>query len=103
LLDATQCGIFYGMRTTIDRAGRVVVPKVLRRVARLKPGTELEIRVVEGRIEMQPLPAKVKLVRRGGLLVAIPSGGVERLKAADVEAVTQALRERRAGSEHVEE
>jgi AbrB family looped-hinge helix DNA binding protein len=33
----------YGMKTTIDKAGRVVIPAAIRDRAGLKPGTELDV------------------------------------------------------------
>jgi AbrB family looped-hinge helix DNA binding protein len=35
------------MKTTIDRAGRVVIPAIIRQRAGLKAGTELEVLVEE--------------------------------------------------------
>ncbi len=60
------------MKTTIDRAGRLVVPKEIRREARLAPGAPLEVRWRNGRIEIEPAPLPVRLQRRGRLLVALP-------------------------------
>ena len=61
-----------GMRTTIDGAGRLVIPKEIRRESGLKPGMPLEIRYEDGRIEIEPAPLPVKLIRKGWLLVAVP-------------------------------
>lgn len=41
------------MRTVIDSAGRVVVPKAARDELGLTAGTELELRVVDRRIEIE--------------------------------------------------
>jgi AbrB family looped-hinge helix DNA binding protein len=60
------------MKTTIDRAGRLVVPKKIREAAGIVPGSELTIRVADGRIEIEPAPLKVRLVKRGSLTVAVP-------------------------------
>ena len=85
------------MRTTIDRAGRLVVPKALRRAARLLPGSEVEVRLADGgRIEIEPAPAQVRLEKRGGLLVAVLREPGERLTLEDVNALTAELRERGA-------
>lgn len=73
------------MKTTIDAAGRLVIPKEIRREAGLKPGMPLEIRWGEGRIEITPAPLPVKLVRQGRLLVAIPQKDVGPLTAETVE------------------
>jgi AbrB family looped-hinge helix DNA binding protein len=40
------------MRTTIDAAGRLVVPKDLRRELGFAPGAELELEAVDGRLEI---------------------------------------------------
>lgn len=58
------------MRTTIDAAGRVVIPKQLRQAAALEPGQELEIVERDGRIEIQPVSAPMSLVERDGFLAA---------------------------------
>jgi AbrB family looped-hinge helix DNA binding protein len=58
------------MRTTIDAAGRVVIPKQLRHAASLEPGQELEITERDGRIEIEPVSAPVHLVERDGFLAA---------------------------------
>ncbi len=58
------------MRTTIDAAGRVVIPKQLRSAAALEPGQELEIIERDGRIEIEPVSAPMRLVERDGFLAA---------------------------------
>jgi AbrB family looped-hinge helix DNA binding protein len=58
------------MRTTIDAAGRVVIPKQLRHAAALEPGQELEIIERDGRIEIEPVSAPMALVERDGVLAA---------------------------------
>ena len=42
------------MKATIDAAGRLVIPKRIRREAGLESGAELEIRFEDGRIEIEP-------------------------------------------------
>jgi AbrB family looped-hinge helix DNA binding protein len=54
------------MRTTIDKAGRLVIPKELRQEGGLKPGTELEIRWRHGVMEIEQAAIPVKLKKRGG-------------------------------------
>jgi len=82
------------MRTTIDGAGRVVVPKPLRQAIGLQAGSEVEIRVSDGRIEMEPAPLDVRLQRRGGLLVAVPVRPVPPMPTSLVERTTASLRAR---------
>jgi len=86
------------MRITIDAAGRLVIPKGIRQEAGLKPGMDLEIRWREGRIEIEPAPLPVKLVRKGRLLVAVPERDVEPLTAEIVERTREALRRERTSS-----
>ncbi len=80
------------MRTTIDKAGRVVVPKALRRATGLETATEVEIRARGGRIEFEPVPLEVRLERRGDVVVAIPLRPVLVMEAAVVEAARGSLR-----------
>lgn len=80
------------MRVTIDRAGRVVVPKALRDVLGLEGGEELDIAVREGRLELQPVPTVMRLERRGRGLVAVPDHPLPQLDADRVRAVTETVR-----------
>jgi AbrB family looped-hinge helix DNA binding protein len=59
------------MRTTIDAAGRIVVPKALRDELGFAPGTELELDAVDNRLEVT-VPSRVRIAEdeRGVYLVA---------------------------------
>ena len=83
------------MKTTIDSAGRLVIPAEIRRQAGIKPGMALEVRTREGRIEIEPAPLKVKLERRGRLMVAVPRESVSPLDAETVEETRRKLRRER--------
>ena len=86
------------MKTTMDGAGRLVIPKEIRREARLAPGAPLEVRWRDGRVEIEPAPAPVRLQRRGRLLVAVPKEKLPPLAAETVEQTrTRLLDERSAG------
>jgi AbrB family looped-hinge helix DNA binding protein len=79
-------GTMNGMRTTIDSAGRVVIPKDLRVAMNLVGGDEVEITLEGDRIELTPAFRKVKL-RRGphGLLTSdlrLPGIGPEEVREA---------------------
>ena len=80
------------MQTTIDKAGRIVVPKTLRDELGLEGGTRLEIRLREGRLEIEPLVTPMRLVRRGKKLVAITEEPLPVLDAEDVRAVVESQR-----------
>lgn len=85
------------MKTTIDRAGRLVVPKKIREEAGISPGSELTIRVADGRIEIEPVPLQVRLVKRGRLTVAVPRKRVPPLTDAIVGTTLDRLRRRGIG------
>jgi AbrB family looped-hinge helix DNA binding protein len=81
------------MRTSIDAAGRMVIPKPIREAAGLRPGEALEVTYRDGRIEIEPPAADVKLVRKGKLVIAhLP--GAPRLKHEDVNRIIQEVRRR---------
>ena len=80
------------MNSTIDKAGRIVVPKAIRAAARLEPGTEISFRLVSGRVEMEPAPLTVSLERRGHLVVAVPNRKLPVLAESEVEDTIAALR-----------
>jgi AbrB family looped-hinge helix DNA binding protein len=70
------------MRTTIDAAGRLVVPKPLREQLGFAPGTELELRAVEDRLEVA-VPSRVS-VEDGPHGVRFVADTAEHLTAAEV-------------------
>lgn len=84
------------MKTTIDGAGRLVIPKELRRRAGIEPGIPLDIRWHDGRIEIEPAVTPVRLTRQGRFLVAVPRAGLQELTIEAVEETQEALREERA-------
>ena len=83
------------MITTMDRAGRLVIPREIRREAALEPTVPLDVRVRDGVIEIEPQPLAVKLVQEGRLLVATPTIKVPTLRTATVERTRRDLASRR--------
>jgi AbrB family looped-hinge helix DNA binding protein len=81
----------------MDAAGRLVIPSEIRREAAIEPGTPLDVRWRDGVIEIEPQPLKVKLERKGRLLVATPAGRVPRLRTAAVERTRRQIARRRDG------
>jgi AbrB family looped-hinge helix DNA binding protein len=72
------------MRTTIDAAGRIVVPKALRDALALSGGETLELTVRDGRLEAEPVPTPMRLERRPGGAAAVPDGDLPPLTAEEV-------------------
>lgn len=64
------------MRTTIDGAGRIVIPKAVRDEAGIRGGAEVDVEFRDGRIEIEPTTAEKQLVvaEEGG---AVIRAGVE--------------------------
>jgi AbrB family looped-hinge helix DNA binding protein len=90
-------GILNGMKSTMDSAGRLVIPKDIRTEAGIRPGMPLEVRVREGRIEIEPAPLSVRLQKRGRFLVAVPEESVPALTSETVEQTRDKLKLEREG------
>lgn len=54
------------MKTTIDSAGRIVVPKRLRDAIGLAPGSAIEIEERDGDLVLRPVGPVTRIVRRRG-------------------------------------
>jgi AbrB family looped-hinge helix DNA binding protein len=80
------------MRTTIDKAGRIVVPKAMRDELGLNGGTEVEISLVDGHIEIDVIPTPVRLERRDGRLVAVADREMPPLTAEMVRETLEKIR-----------
>lgn len=82
------------MITTMDRAGRLVIPSEIRREAALEPGTPLDVRWHDGRIEIEQQALPVKLEREGPLLVAKSAVKAPPLRTETVERIRRQVRAR---------
>jgi len=80
------------MKTTIDAAGRIVVPKPLRQALDLKPGQALEIRAGDGRLEIEIAATAMALRKRGKSVVAVPETDLPTLTAAEVRDTLERIR-----------
>ena len=78
------------MKTTIDAAGRIVVPKSLRLALGLKAGQSLEMRAGDGRLEIEIAATPMQLKRRGKGVVAVPDTDTD-LPALTAEQVRDTL------------
>jgi AbrB family looped-hinge helix DNA binding protein len=82
--------------TTVDSAGRLVIPKDVRRAAALEPGAAVDVRWRDGVIEVEPQPLAVTFERKGHLLVARPAKKVPALRALTVERTREDVAVRRS-------
>jgi AbrB family looped-hinge helix DNA binding protein len=60
------------MKTTIDAAGRIVIPKPLRERLGFGAGETLLLRERDGILEIEAAPTPMALVKRKGGAVAVP-------------------------------
>ena len=82
------------MKTTIDRAGRVVIPAALRARAGLVAGAELEMTFDDSAIRLERVAPGPRLVRIGRRLVARPSAPSKVRPTIDVAALVEEERSR---------
>jgi AbrB family looped-hinge helix DNA binding protein len=82
------------VRTTIDKAGRVVIPASIRERGGLSPGTELEITLDEFGVRLERVASGPRLVKIGRRLVARPTVSADARPAVDVAALVEEERNR---------
>ena len=82
------------MRTTIDKAGRVVIPAGIRDRAGLTAGSEVEITADEVGIRIERVAPGPRLVRVGRRLVARPTVSRDERPAVDVSTLVEDERNR---------
>jgi AbrB family looped-hinge helix DNA binding protein len=82
------------MRSTIDKAGRVVIPAAIRERAGLKPGTELEVRLEDAGVRLVRAVPGPAIVRSGRRLVARATAPRQGLPKVDVAALIEQERDR---------
>ena len=80
------------MRTTIDGAGRVVIPKAIRDAAGIAAGAELDVELRDGRIEIEPAATPMRVVTRAGGAVIEAEGELPVLTADVVRSVLESAR-----------
>lgn len=82
------------MKTTIDKAGRVVIPAPIRERAGLSPGSALEVTADDLGVRLERVAAGPRLVKVGRRLVARPSVPADRRPAVDIAALVEEERNR---------
>ena len=82
------------MKTSIDKAGRVVIPAAIRERAGLVAGAELDITVDETGVRLERVAPGPRLVKIGRRLVARPTGSSHGRPVVDVAALIEEERNR---------
>jgi len=82
------------MRTTIDKAGRVVIPAAIRERTGLTAGAEIEITEDETGVRLERVAPGPKLVKIGRRLVARPTAPPEVRPALDIATLVEEERNR---------
>ncbi len=80
------------MVTTIDSAGRIVVPKRLREELGFRPGQKLELSAVDGRLEIEHPVTPMRLEDRRGRLVAVADRPMPKLTQEMVREMLEQIR-----------
>ena len=83
-----------GVKTTIDKAGRVVIPAAIRDRAGFAAGTEIEITFEDAGIRLERVASGPRLVKVGRRLVARPSAPSRLRPKVDVAALIEKERSR---------
>lgn len=69
----------------MDKSGRVVIPKELRKAANLEPDKPLEIRVEFGNVVIEPIHVEPELTYVNGLPVfVLPEGVNAKITSEDI-------------------
>jgi len=81
------------METTLDKFGRIVIPKKVREDFNLKAGTQFSIEESEQTIILKPIHDKPKLILKDGVLVfsGTPTGNLDEALKKHREERTSAL------------
>ena len=80
------------MRVAIDAAGRIVVPKRVRDELGLAPGTELELRTVDRRIELAVAATPMRLEEHEHGVVAVTDRAMPTLTSEQVRETLERVR-----------
>jgi AbrB family looped-hinge helix DNA binding protein len=82
------------MRTTIDKAGRVVIPAAIRDRAGLTAGAVLDVSIEDALIRIERVAPGPRLVKVGRRLVARPTAPADTRPAVDIAALVDEERNR---------
>ena len=82
------------MRTTIDKAGRLVIPAALRQRAGLSAGAEVELTEDEFGLRLARVASGPRLMKVGSRLVARPTAHADHRPIIDVASLVEDERNR---------
>ncbi len=82
------------MKTTIDKAGRVVIPVAIREQAMLKAGMELDVVLDDLSVRLIPRTPRPQLVQDAGRWIVRPTAPREQLPKVDLAALIEEERDR---------
>jgi AbrB family looped-hinge helix DNA binding protein len=82
------------MKTSIDKAGRVVIPAAIRERAGFLAGAEIEVTLDDTGVRLERLAPGPRLVKIGRRLVARPTGSSDTRPKVDVAALVEEERNR---------
>jgi AbrB family looped-hinge helix DNA binding protein len=82
------------MKTSIDKAGRVVIPAAIRERAGLLAGAEIEVTLDDTGVRLERVAPGPRLVKIGRRLVARPTGSSDTRPKVDVAALVEEERNR---------
>ena len=82
------------MRTSIDKAGRVVIPAAIRERVGLVAGAEIEVTVDDAGVRLERVAPGPRLVKVGRRLVARPTASSRGRPVIDVSALVDEERSR---------
>lgn len=80
------------MRTTVDAAGRLVIPKAVRDALGLTPGRAIDVVFTDGRIEIELAPAQVHVEQAGTLPRLVPDEPLPELTEQQVRDALESTR-----------
>lgn len=80
------------MRTTIDMAGRLVIPKPFREALGIGRGGEVEVELVDGQVVVSPPVVAKHVVQRGGRSVVVTDQALPPLTDEVVDEVLRSVR-----------
>jgi AbrB family looped-hinge helix DNA binding protein len=87
------------MKTAIDRAGRLVIPRQLRQAAGIRPGEAVDLLAKDGAIIIRPAETEMRLEKQGRFMVIVPEVPIEPLGEEIVTKTLEEIRERRLADE----